>query len=294
MRGDDTAGMQLPFSGADATAYAQLVEDGATFLLVAAVVYLVGRLVVVPTVRWGLARSGIDRTIESALGSVTHLLVVAVTVVAAASAAGFRGALAGSTLIAAGITVAVGLAAQDVLGNFVSGAFIVTDPDLNVGDTIEWDGKRGVIVDIDLRVTRVRTPDNERIVVPNSELATGTVTNRTSTGPIGVSYEFGIPYDTDVSALETIVRDVADELDHVVEKPEPIVGVSELGSTAVIVVGRVWLPNERRNRLPAVRSEFVRRVHEECLAAGIDLTETSQHAVTGELAVDERPPETVD
>ncbi|WP_276250112.1 mechanosensitive ion channel family protein [Haloarcula rara] len=98
-------------------------------------------------------------------------------------------------LVAAGLTVAVGLAAQDVLGNFVSGAFIVTDPDLNVGDTIEWDGKRGVIVDIDLRVTRVRTPNNERIVVPNTELATGTVTNRTSTGPIGVSYEFGIPYE---------------------------------------------------------------------------------------------------
>jgi len=288
--------MQLP--GADGvdivSVYAQLAEDGATFLVVAAAVYLLGRLLVVPAVRWSLSRSGIDRTVESALGSVTHLLVIAVTLVVAAQAAGFRGALAGSTLVAAGVTVAVGLAAQDVLGNFVSGAFIVTDPDLNVGDTIEWSGKRGVIVDIDLRVTRVRTPNNERIVVPNSELATGTVTNRTSTGPIGISYEFGIPYDTDVSALETIVRDVARELDHVVEKPEPIVGVSELGSTAVLVVGRVWIPNERRNRLPGVRSAFVRRVNEECQAAGIDLSETSQHAIDGELAVHEPAPEVSD
>jgi len=281
--------MQLP--GADGvdivSVYAQLAEDGATFLVVAAAVYLLGRLLVVPAVRWSLSRSGIDRTVESALGSVTHLLVIAVTLVVAAQAAGFRGALAGSTLVAAGVTVAVGLAAQDVLGNFVSGAFIVTDPDLNVGDTIEWSGKRGVIVDIDLRVTRVRTPNNERIVVPNSELATGTVTNRTATGPIGISYEFGIPYDTDVSALETIVNEVASELDHVVEKPEPVVGVSELGSTAVIVVGRVWIPNERRNRLPAVRSAFVQRVNEECRAAGIDLSETTQHDLSGELAVHE-------
>jgi len=281
--------MQLPapFAGVDTAAYAQLAEDGATFLVVAAALYIVGRLLLVPAVRWGLARSGIDRTLESALGSVSHLVVVAVAVIGAAQAAGFRGALAGSTLIAAGITVAVGLAAQDVLSNFVSGAFIVTDPDLNVGDTIEWDGRRGVIVDIDLRVTRVRTPNNERIVVPNTELATGTVTNRTSTGPIGISYQFGIPYDTDVSALERIVRDVARELDHVVEKPEPIVGVSELGSTAVIVVGRVWIPNERRNRLPAVRSAFVQRVHEECRAAGIELSETTQHDLSGELAVKE-------
>ncbi|MDS0283663.1 mechanosensitive ion channel family protein [Haloarcula onubensis] len=279
--------MQLP--GAPSvdivSVYAQLAEDGATFLVVAAAVYLLGRLLVVPAVRWGLERSGVDRTIESALGSVAHLAVVAVTVVTAAGAAGFSGALAGSTLVAAGITVAVGLAAQDVLGNFVSGVFIVTDPDLNVGDTIEWDGKRGVVVDIDLRVTRVRTPNNERIVIPNTDLATGAVTNRTSTGPIGISYEFGIPYDTDVAALETIVEAVARELDHVVEKPEPIVGVSELGATAVLVVGRVWIPNERRNRLPGVRSAFVRRVNEECRAAGIDLSETTQHDVTGEMAV---------
>ena len=280
--------MQFPgAAGVDTAAYAQLAEDGAAFLVVAAALYIVGRLLLVPAVRWGLARSGIDRTLESALGSVSHLVVVAVAVIGAAQAAGFRGALAGSTLIAAGITVAVGLAAQDVLSNFVSGAFIVTDPDLNVGDTIEWDGRRGVIVDIDLRVTRVRTPNNERIVVPNTELATGTVTNRTSTGPIGISYQFGIHYDTDVSALERIVRDVARELDHVVEKPEPIVGVSELGSTAVIVVGRVWIPNERRNRLPAVRSAFVQRVHEECRAAGIELSETTQHDLSGELAVHE-------
>lgn len=288
--------MQLPtpFSGNLSSVYAQLASDGATFLIVAAVLYLVGRLLVVPTVRWGLSRSGIDRTIESALGSATHLVVIAVTVIAAAQAAGFRGALAGSTLVAAAVTVAIGLAAQDVLGNFVSGAFIVTDPDLNVGDTIEWDGNRGVIVDIDLRVTRVRTPDNERIVVPNTDLATSSVTNRTATGPIGVSYEFGIDYETDVDRLETIVRESAAGMDHVVGDPEPQVGVSELAPTAVVVVGRIWIPNERRNRLVGVKSEFIRRVHEACRAEGIDLSETSQHALSGELAVDERGVGTAD
>ncbi|MFC6757490.1 MULTISPECIES: hypothetical protein [Haloarcula] len=47
----------------------------------------------------------------------------------------------------------------------------------------------------------------------------------------------------------------------------------------------MWIPNERRNRLPAVRSAFVRGVNEECRAAGIDLSETTQHAIDGELAV---------
>jgi small-conductance mechanosensitive channel len=274
-----------PFSGDLSSTYAQLVEDGAEFLIAAAVLYAVGRLVFVPAVRWGLGRSNVDRTLESALVSSSHLLVVILTVVVAASVAGFQGTLAGSTLVAAGVTIAVGLAAQDVLGNFVSGAFIVTDPDVNVGDTIQWNGNRGVVVDIDLRVTRVRTPDNERIIVPNTDLATSAVINETSTGPIGVSYEFGVGYDTDLDELEAIVRNVARDLDHVAESPEPIVAVDDLAATAVVVVGRVWVPNNRRNRVPSVRSAFIRSVHEACRAEGIDLSETSQHAVSGELAV---------
>ena len=284
-----------PFSGDFASTYAQLAEDGATFLVVAGLLYLVGRLVVVPLVRWGLSRSRIDRTLESALSSAVHLVVIALTVLVAARIAGFRGTLAGTTLIAAGVTVAVGLAAQDVLGNFVSGAFIVTDPDLNVGDTIEWNGMQGVIVDIDLRVTRVQTQDNERILVPNSELATGTVTNRTSKGPIGISYEFGVDYDEDLDRLEAIVVNVARDLDHVAEKPAPEVGVSDLDATNVLVVGRMWIPNRRRNRLPEVRSAFIRGVHEACKAEGIDLTDTSQHAVDANVAlVDDRATERVE
>lgn len=282
--------MQIPDSGWGdyASAYGQLVEDGAEFFIAAAVIYAVGRLGVVPAIRWALGRSNIDRTLESALASTSHLLVVVAAVVLAASFAGFQGTLAGSTLVAAGITIAVGLAAQDVLGNFVSGAFIVTDPDINVGDTIQWNGQRGVVIDIDLRVTRVRTPDNERIIVPNTDLATSAVVNETSTGPIGVSYDFGVGYDTDLEELESLVRNVARDLDHVAAEPEPVVAVDELAATAVLVTGRVWVPNNRRNRVPSVRSAFIRGVHEACREEGIDLSETTQHAVAGELAVRER------
>ncbi|MBV0924981.1 mechanosensitive ion channel family protein [Halomicroarcula limicola] len=283
--------MQLaPFSGDLASTYAQLVETGAEFVIVAVVLYAVGRLLVVPAIRWGLARSRIDKTLESALGSLSHLVVVVLAVVVAARVAGFQGALAGSTLVAAGVTIAVGLAAQDVLGNFVSGAFIVTDPDLNVGDTIEWAGKQGVIVDIDLRVTRVRTPDNEVVVVPNNDLATSAVTNRTATGPVGISYQFGVDYTTDLDEIEALIVSVARDVDHVAENPEPNVAVDELTDDAVVVTGRIWIPNNRRNRLPAVRSAFIRGVHEACRTAGIDLSTTTQHQIGGELAVRERDP----
>jgi small-conductance mechanosensitive channel len=264
--------MQFP-AGLDidiVSTYGQLATDGAQFLAVAALLYALGRLIAVPTARWTLSRTAIDKTLASALTSTVNLLSFILAVVIGASAAGFRGALAGSTLLAAGITLAVGLAAQDVLGNFVAGAFIVTDPDLNVGDTISWDGMQGTVVDIDLRVTRIRTPDNERIIVPNTALATSAVTNQTSTGPIGISYQFGVGYDDDVEAVQAIVENAARDFDHVLDKPEPTARASDLSSTSVVLTGRVWIPNARRNRMAVVRSAFVQRVHEACRAEGID------------------------
>ncbi|WP_336329910.1 MULTISPECIES: mechanosensitive ion channel family protein [unclassified Haloarcula] len=267
------------------SAYGQLATDGAQFLAVAALLYAIGRLVVVPAVRWLLSRTETNKTVASALTSAVHLISVILAVVIGASVAGFRGALAGSTLLAAGITLAVGLAAQDVLGNFVAGAFIVTDPDLNVGDTIAWNGMQGTVVDIDLRVTRIRTLDNERIIVPNTALATSAVTNQTSTGPIGISYQFGIGYDDDIETAQAIIENAARDLDHVSEKPAPTARVSDLASTAVILTGRIWIPNERRNRLASVRAAFIQQVQTDCRAEGIDLSDTSQHELSGDIGV---------
>lgn len=281
--------MQFPGApGIDiVSVYAQLAEDGATFLAVVALLYAVGRLVVVPGVRLGTERTQVNRTVQSALVSSVHLLVVVVSVAVGASTAGFRGSLAGTTLIAAGITVAVGLAAQDVLGNFVSGAFIVSDPDFNVGDTVEWNGKRGTVVDIDLRVTRIRTLDNDRIIVPNTELATTAVTNETVTDPVGISYTFGVDYGADLDKVQGIIRNVARDLDHVAERPRPTVAVDELTASSVLLVARIWLPVERKNRVPAVRAAFIRNVLEACKAAGIDLSEDSGTELSGEVTVHE-------
>lgn len=282
----------MQFSGTSTvdlvSVYTQLAADGAEFLAVLAVLYGIGRLLVVPGARWALGRSKFNRTVQSGLVSGTHLLVVVVSILVGANTAGFRGSLAGSTLIAAGITVAVGLAAQDVLGNFVSGAFILSDPDLNVGDSIQWDGNSGTVVDIDLRVTRVRTPDNDVIIVPNTTLATTAVTNETSTDPVGISYEFGVGYDSDIDEVTAVIRDVARDLDHVAEKPDPTVAVSELTANSVVLTARIWLPIERKNRTLSVRSKFIRGVHEACREEGIDLSESVSADISGELSMGDR------
>lgn len=257
----------------------------AEFLLVALVVYLFGRYAAVPVVVRAADRFDVDPTLANALEKSARLLVVVVALAFGAAAAGFHAALGGSALVLAALSLAVGFAAQDVLSNFVAGIFIVQNPRLNVGDTIAWDDRTGVIRDIGFRSTRVRAADNETVIVPNTDLATSSVRNLTINDPIGLSYGFGIGYGDDVElAIETIAAAAA-EHDAVLEDPGPEVQVTDLAETAVVLTARVKIPKSRRDERGDVRATMLRRAHERCREVGVDLSTTHQHDVEGEVAV---------
>ncbi|WP_435362715.1 mechanosensitive ion channel family protein [Haloarchaeobius sp. DYHT-AS-18] len=257
------------------------------FTVTALGLYLFGRIILEPGIRWVLARSRLNETFEQALGKVVHVLVIGGALTGGIAAAGFRTAFVGSAIVAAGVTLAIGFAARDVLSNFVAGVFIIQDPKLNVGDTITVDGVTGTIRDIGFRVTRVRTPDNETVLIPNTQLVTLTIRNQTVNDPVSISYEFGIDYDEDVEATIDLLRAIAAENDVILDTPAPTIRVTDLADTSVIITARVWLHKEDRRRLPEIRSAYLTAVHQRCLAHGIDLSTTSQHALSGALTVDE-------
>lgn len=236
--------------------YLEIVGQAAEFLVVAAVIYVVGRVLLGTGGDWLLARSRAGPTIESALRSIFHLVVVTIA-----------------------------LAAQDVLSNFVAGAFIVQDPDLNVGDTIRWDDTEGLVRDIDLRVTRVQTPQNATVLVPNSELATSAVTNLTSEDPQAIVHEFGIDYDEDVDRAADEIVAATESIPRVRSVPSPSIEVDSLDDTSVLLTARIWLDRSDRSQRATVQSKFLRTVHERFRAAGTDLTETSQHDLSGTVHV---------
>lgn len=264
--------------------YSNLLQNIVEFVVIALGLYLVGRAVVETVGRVALERSKFDETMANGVMSFLRLAAVLLAVVIGASAADFRGAFAGSALIAGGVTLAVGLGAQDVLGNFVAGAFLVQDPDVNVGDRIRWEGEEGIITGIDLRVTRVRTLDNEMIVVPNQHLSTSVVRNLTAHDPVGFSYEFAIQHDELQPAIETI-QAVADEDDELVDVPAPTVQVTELLESEVLVTARAFFPVELRSQRYRIRTTFLRRVVERCQEVGVNLNQSSLQEISGEIAV---------
>jgi small conductance mechanosensitive channel len=267
--------------------YSTLLWQLGEFLAVTAGLYVLGRFAVEPAVAWVFGRKGLEPTIERALQRILRLGIVVGAVFVGAAAAGFGGVLGGSALIVAALTLAVGFAAQDVISNFVAGVFIVQDRNFNIGDWIEWEGKAGFIDDIGFRVTRVRTFDNETITVPNTELATTSVTNRMSNDTLRITYSFGIGYADGIDEATRVLLDAAADHDMILADPDPSVRIVDLADSAVVLQARFWIEDPDREEFSETRSEYIQTVKERCEAAGIDLSTTDQHALSGELAVRE-------
>lgn len=134
-------------------------------------------------------------------------------------------------------------------------------------------------------MTRIRTFDNETITVPNTALATTSVTNRMSNPTLRISYPFGIGYSDDIDEATRILLEVAQEHEAILTNPGPSVRVAALEETAIVLQARFWIAEPDREDFSVTRSEYIRTVTERCGAVGIDLTTTTKHDLSGDLTV---------
>ena len=241
-----------------------------TFAIVFFVVYRIGRSVSVRAVEKSLHRRGFDETLIGFAVSMTVIVTTVFAIAIAATIAGFGTVLAAFATLGGAITLAVGFAAQDLIANFVAGVFIIRDKPFAVGDWIEWDGTDGVVREIQMRVTKLDTFDNELVTVPNSDLANAAVVNNVANDRRRVSVGFGIGYDDDIDQARDAIVEEGARVDGVLADPEPTAPVTELGDSAVVLSGRIWIdPSERSYGV--IRSQFVEAVKERLDAEGIDI-----------------------
>ncbi|QLG61518.1 mechanosensitive ion channel family protein [Halorarum salinum] len=254
------------------------------FLVAFVVVYLAGKLVVAPLVRRTLDRRGFEAGVTGLADSLVAVLVFFAALAVAFMAAGFPSFLTAAATLGGALALAVGFAAQDLIGNFVAGVFILKDRPFEVGDWIEWDDTAGRVEDIDLRVTRVRTFDNERITVPNGELANNPVTNPVAYDTLRQKFVFGIGYDDDIDEATDCIVEEAEAHAGILDEPAPSVRVEELGDSAVGLQSHFWIEDPDRSDFVRVRSEYVQAVKERFDAEGIDMPYVHR-LLTGEVEV---------
>ncbi|NLV10301.1 mechanosensitive ion channel [Halomicrobium mukohataei] len=251
--------------------YAESIGQALTFVVVFLVIYLFGRAVILPVVNRALKSRDLDAHARKPLKKIVSIAVVFVGISVAFGMANYGDFLQSLATVAAAATLAIGFAMQDVLSNFVAGIFIFTDKPFRIGDWIEWDGNAGVVEDISLRVTRVRTFDNELLTVPNSQLTDGVIKNPVAKEQLRLKFVFGIGYDDDIDRATEIILEEADEHEGILADPEPSVRLIELGDSSVGLQSRIWIANPSRADFVKIRGEYVKAVKQRFDEEGIDI-----------------------
>ncbi|MFB6092542.1 MAG: mechanosensitive ion channel family protein [Haloquadratum sp.] len=267
--------------------YVSVLRAATGFAVGAIVAYLIGRfLVVPPIVRVVAARNRNNPTIETAVETYLHALVVVVAVVAGVAAAGLGQLLTNVSIVVAALTLAVGASSQDVVGSLVSGLFLVADPDFNVGDWIGWPGGEGIVEAVDFRVTRIRTLNNETIAVPNTELTANALRRPYGRDRYRVTETMEIAYGDDVELALRELVEVARADDRVLEDPDPTATLFSFEGSSVRVRAAFWIADPMDVDIVTLRSDFRRRVKRRFDEAELTLGPPSGRELSGELAVE--------
>jgi len=252
-------------------AYADTILSGVVFVVAFVVLYVIGRMLVLPILNRVFEARGFDTHARRPLRKVAVILVVFAAISIAFGVAGYGDFLTSLATIAAAATLAIGLAMQDVIKNFVSGVFIYTDQPFRIGDWIEWDDNAGIVEDISLRVTRVRTFDNELLTVPNSNLTDDVIKNPVAKDQLRLKFVFGIGYGDDIEQATDIIVEEAEAHPDILDDPAPAVRLTELADSYVGLQSRIWIANPSRAEFVKIRGEYVTSVKERFDDAGINI-----------------------
>lgn len=151
--------------------------------------------------------------------------------------------------------LALSFAAKDTLSNLIAGVLLILDRPFKVGDRIElWNAPRetgtwGDVIEIGLRATKIRNPDNLVVVVPNNEIMRRDIINYTMSGDdIRLRIPFSVAYESDIDRAKALLKEVAPTVHGVKVDPAPIVIVRGFGPSEVNLQLRVWIKEARARR----------------------------------------------
>ncbi|AFY89283.1 mechanosensitive ion channel family protein [Chroococcidiopsis thermalis] len=142
--------------------------------------------------------------------------------------------------------VAIGFAFRDILQNFLAGILILLTEPFKIEDQIVFKDFEGTVENIETRATTIRTYDGRRIVIPNSELFTNSVTVNTAFDARRIEYDVGIGYGDDVNEAKRLMLEAIYSVDDVLRDPTADVLVLELAQSSVNIRARWWIKPPRR------------------------------------------------
>lgn len=211
-------------------------------LISAILVFIIGRWVVrkvANLVERGMFRAGMDPTLVGFFRNIAYFGLLTMVVIAAINQLGIQTTSFIAILGAAGL--AIGLAMQGSLSNFAAGVLMIIFRPFKAGDFIDAGGTMGTVEEIQLFTTRMRTPDNKVIIIPNSQITAGSITNFSARDTRRLDLVFGVGYGDDLDKVKRVINEVLAEESRLLDDPEPVVGVLKLGESSVDFAVRPWV-----------------------------------------------------
>ena len=200
-----------------------------------------------------LNKRGVDLAVISFVASLTYGLVLMVAVIAAISHLGFNTTSLVAIIGAAGL--AIGLALQGSLSNFASGVLIISLRPFKSGDFVQVSGISGIVEEILIFSTKLRTGDNKSVIIPNGSITSGTITNYSAKPTRRIDLIIGVSYNANLAQTKQVLSDVVTRHALILKDQAITIGVSELADNSV----NSHTPNGSRGRRHGIFTRGYRR-----------------------------------
>ena len=211
-------------------------------LIAAIAIFVIGKWVarkLADSVKRLMERGDSDQMLVRFVRNMVYFLLLTFVIMAAISQVGIETTSFIAVLGAAGF--AVGLALQGSLANFAAGVLLLIFRPFKVGDFIEGAGVSGVVEALHVFTTTLKTGDNKTVIIPNGDLASGTIVNYSTQATRRVDLVFGIGYGDDIDKAKSLMREEMGADDRILKDPAPTVGLVELADSSVNFVCRPWV-----------------------------------------------------
>ncbi|MDJ0805307.1 MAG: mechanosensitive ion channel [Gammaproteobacteria bacterium] len=206
-----------------------------------------------------MTKSKVDQMLVSFLGNIAYAALLAVVVLAALEQLGVNTTSALAILGAAGL--AVGLALKDSLSSFAAGVMLIIFRPFKLGDFVEAGGTAGVVEEIRIFHTVLKTGDNREVTMPNAQIYGGTIVNYSARDTRRIDLVIGIGYDDDIKKARDLIKGVLEANETVLKDPTPNVMLLELGASSVDFAVRPWVKTgdywaTRADLMEAIKAVF--------------------------------------
>jgi small conductance mechanosensitive channel len=253
-------------------------------VIAAVAIFVIGRwiaMLVRRGVRRMMDRAKVESIITGFVSSIAYIALLAFVVVAALGQLGIQTTSFIAILGAAGL--AIGLALQGSLANFAAGFLMIIFRPFKVGDFIEGAGVAGVVREIQIFTTTLKSPDNKTIIIPNAKLSGDNIINYSAEATRRVDMTVGVAYDADLAKVKDVLNDIISKDARILSDPPPQVAVAELADSSVNLVVRVWTStgdywNVKCDATETIKNRF------DAEGIGIPFPQRDIHIVNGGIA----------